>query len=106
MAASTITAEVAYATPEQQILLTVTVPQGSTALEVIEGSGLLEKVPSLQAENLQVGVFSQRLKSPTEYEVKEGDRLEVYRPLLIDPKQARRERAQQKESSVVASRAD
>jgi len=95
MAANRVTAEVAYATAEQQYLFMVTVPQGSTATEAIRRSGLLEKVPSLQEVTLKVGVFSQLIKSPNDYAVKEGDRLEVYRPLLIDPKQARRQRAQQ-----------
>lgn len=95
MTANTLTVEVAYATPEQQYLFEVAVPQGCTATEAIRRSGLLEKVPSLQDATLKVGVFSQLIKNPQNHPIKEGDRLEVYRPLLIDPKQARRQRAQQ-----------
>lgn len=96
MSEAMLTVEVAYATPEKQYLLKVTVPKGSTALEAVQCSAIWEQVPELEGEHWVLGVFSQRLKDPSTYEVKEGDRVEIYRPLLVDPKQARRERAQGK----------
>lgn len=93
MPTTKLAVEVAYATPAEQYLFVVRVPQGSTALEAVHLSDLFERVPSLKDEKLKVGVFSQQLKDPQAYEVKTGDRLEIYRPLLIDPKQARRQRA-------------
>jgi len=95
----TLALEVAYGTAEKQWLLQVCMPVGATVLEAIEASGLYEKVPSLRAEPLVLGVFGQRLKRHEEYTLKQGDRIEVYRPLMIDPKQARRERAKQKRSN-------
>lgn len=93
MSTKTMTVEVAYATPEQQFLLVVDVPAGSTALEVIQASNIFVQVPELQIDALAVGVFSQQIKNPETYKIKAGDRLEIYRPLLIDPMQARRKRA-------------
>lgn len=93
MPTTKLAVEVAYATPAEQYLFAVRVPQGSTALETVHLSDLFERVPSLNEKDLKVGVFSQLLKDPKAYEVKAGDRLEVYRPLIIDPKQARRQRA-------------
>lgn len=88
--------EVAYGTAEAQWLLPVHMPAGATVLEAVEVSGLYDAVPELRGEALVLGVFGQRLQRHEEYTLKQGDRIEVYRPLLIDPKQARRERAKQK----------
>lgn len=96
MSTKTMTVEVAYATPEQQFLLAVDVPVGSTALEVILASNLFSQAPELQVDTLVVGVFSQQIKHPDTYKITAGDRLEIYRPLLIDPMQARRKRAKNK----------
>lgn len=94
-----LTVEVVYGTPERQWLLRCTVPAGATVLEAVHASGLHEEVPTLQGQELVLGVFGQRMKDYAAYTLKEGDRIEVYRPLIIDPKQARRERAKQKRSS-------
>lgn len=83
--------EVAYGTPDEQVLLTVVLLDGRCARDAVAASGLLERYPHLTLDSLEVGVFGQRvnLDSP----VSEGDRIEVYRPLMVDPKQARRTRA-------------
>lgn len=96
MSTKTITVEVAYATPERQLLLAVDVPTGSTAIEAIQASNVFMQAPELQVDALAVGVFSQPIKNPETYEIKAGDRLEIYRPLIIDPMQARRKRAKNK----------
>jgi len=96
---NTLELEVAYGTDEKQWLLSVQMPVGSTVLEAVEASGLFEEVPALREQELVVGVFGQRLRDHEAYELRQGDRIEVYRPLLIDPMQARRDRAKQRRRS-------
>lgn len=81
---------VAYATPEQQIELTLEVSPHCTIAWVVRQSGLLQRFPELALETLQVGVFGRRASLDTV--VKPGDRVEIYRPLVVDPKEARRRR--------------
>ena len=85
--------EVVFAYRHQQTLKTVEVQEGSTVQEAIEASGLLALYPEIELSNKNVGIFSK----PTTLSaiVKSGDRIEIYRELLIDPKQARRSRAEQ-----------
>jgi putative ubiquitin-RnfH superfamily antitoxin RatB of RatAB toxin-antitoxin module len=86
-----ISVEVAYATPHQQKILSVQVEENSTIEEVIECSGLLKLFPQINLTEQKVGVFSKQKKLTDR--VKEGDRVEIYRPLLIDPKEARKRKA-------------
>ena len=76
--------EVAFATPEQQLIIALNVPDNSTVATAIELSGL-------KVEAAAVGIFGKlcNLNDP----VKMGDRIEIYRPLVHDPKEARRQRA-------------
>jgi len=87
-----INIEVAYATDVQSYLLSVAVPVGSTIAQGIEASGILEQCPAINLDQNKVGIFS-KLKSPDDL-LKEGDRIEIYRPLLIEPMEARRKRAE------------
>ncbi|MFN7552292.1 MAG: RnfH family protein [Pseudomonadota bacterium] len=84
-------AEVCYAGPEGQFLLQVELPAGATLRDAIDASGILARVPALVVDDRHVGVFSKprSLSSP----VAEGDRVEIYRPLKTDPREARRARA-------------
>lgn len=86
-----ISIEVAYAKPEQQIIVEVAVPQGTTVQEAINRSGLLERFPEMSATELKVGIFGSLCK--LDQSLKQGDRVEIYRPLICDPKEARRKRA-------------
>ncbi len=86
-----ITVECAYASIDQTFLLTLRVKLGSTIEEVIDTSGLLRHCPELVLNNINVGIFSQQ-KNLQDC-VKAGDRVEIYRSLLIDPMSARRRRA-------------
>ncbi|MFC0336785.1 hypothetical protein SAMN05421848_3217 [Kushneria avicenniae] len=91
-----ITCEVAWATPERQYLETVAVPQGTTVLAALEMSGLccrINELADIPIELLQLGIFGEHIKAPEDRIVRQGDRIEIYRPLQIDPKQARRARA-------------
>lgn len=78
------------ASADEQVELSVMVPEGATVRAAIEASGVLARYPTIQLEACAVGVFAKRVK--LESLVKAGDRVEIYRPLLIDPKEARRAR--------------
>jgi putative ubiquitin-RnfH superfamily antitoxin RatB of RatAB toxin-antitoxin module len=86
-----IRVEVAYATPDQQKILVLDVPDGSSIETVIERSGILEIFPEIDLMRQKVGIFSKWKK--LEDKVREGDRVEIYRGLLIDPMEARRKRS-------------
>jgi uncharacterized protein len=83
--------EVAYAKPEEQVIVTINVLQGTTMEQAAELSGLLVRFPEISHSELKVGVFGVLCK-PDQL-VKQGDRVEIYRPLVHDPKEARRQRA-------------
>jgi uncharacterized protein len=83
--------QLVYALSHQQTVVDLNVAEKTTVADAIEKSKLLEKFPELVKENISVGIFSKKV-ALTDY-VKEGDRIELYRPLLIDPKQARRLRS-------------
>ncbi len=94
-----IEVEVAYALPDKQFLRQVTVKQGTTAMAVVLNSGVTTEHPEIDLQTVKMGIFSRPLDGrhlplPLAYELQAGDRVELYRPLLIDPKQARAERAQ------------
>lgn len=83
-----INIEIAYATPQKQVILTVTVEEGATVELAILSSGILTQFPEIDLTQQKVGIFGKRCAlSDT---VKNGDRIEIYRPLQIDPKEARR----------------
>ncbi len=83
--------EIAYAKPERQVLLTLNVPQGTTLLRAVQLSGLLTLFPEIDSNAMKLGVFG--AICPPEQFVNPGDRVEIYRPLRNDPKEARRRRA-------------
>jgi putative ubiquitin-RnfH superfamily antitoxin RatB of RatAB toxin-antitoxin module len=86
-----IQVEVAYAQAEQQWLFSLQVTEGSTIEAVILQSGILTLCPSIDLNRQKVGIFS-KLRSLSDC-VHEGDRIEIYRPLLLDPKEIRRKKA-------------
>ncbi len=87
-----ITIEVAYAEPEQQWLLEEKVPAGTTVGEALEHSQIHELVPHLKID--RVGIWYKPVKP--DQVLRDGDRIEIYRPLLIDPKERRRKEAGKK----------
>jgi uncharacterized protein len=91
-----IKVEVAYATPEKQIIVVVDVAEGCTIKEAALKSGLEQEFPGLDIAAAPMGLFGRKVAQPEKELVKEGDRIEIYRPLLIDPKQARLNRAAKK----------
>lgn len=88
-----IDVEVVYATPEKQRLIALRVPAGTTAIEAIEQSNIGDEFPDMVVDEKALGVFSRKV-SP-DYELQPGDRVEIYRPLIADPKEIRRQRARQ-----------
>ena len=90
----TIAVQVCYALPGSTSMSTLHVHAGSTLAQAIEASGILAQFPELDLAVNRTGIFG-KLKTPDTV-VREGDRIEIYRALLADPKDARRRRAGQK----------
>ncbi|MEE3170059.1 MAG: RnfH family protein [Pseudomonadota bacterium] len=88
--------EVAYARPDRQEIVLVKVPAGTSALEAARLSGITDLFPEIELEKTDMGVFGKVIKDPSAHELRDGDRVELYRPLKIDPKQARLNRAKKK----------
>ena len=88
---SKIEIEVVYGLPDEQTLLTRSVPADSTAAEAIQESGILDKYPDIDLDKNKLGIFGKLIKADTVLHDK--DRIEIYRPLLADPKEVRRRRA-------------
>lgn len=87
-----IQVEVAYALPERQALLQVTVPEGSTALEAARLSGIEARFEGLSLdEGSRMGIFGHVVSASQV--LRDGDRVEIYRPLKADPKEVRKARA-------------
>ncbi len=97
-----ITVEVAYALPEKQALLSINVDEGCTAIEAVKLSGMADLYPDMDIQQLQLGIFSQ---SCTHDQIlKASDRVEIYRPLIADPKEVRKRRAAEMAATKAAQR--
>ena len=90
-AATQICIEVVYALPERQLLLSVEVPAGSCAREALRLSGIQQHFSGLAIDDCPLGVFGQPVNDG--HVLQDGDRLEIYRPLPLEPREQRRERA-------------
>ena len=86
-----IRVEVAYAQPHKQAILALDVSLGTTALEAARQSGISEKFDGIDLDNAKLGIFG-GVVSPSQV-LQEGDRVEIYRPLIADPKEVRKARA-------------
>ncbi|KHT04420.1 hypothetical protein RC91_08645 [Pectobacterium brasiliense] len=89
---SAMQVDVVYALPERQYLRTVKLEEGSTVEQAIVTSGLLELRHDIDLQVNKVGIYSRAAKLTDV--VQEGDRVEIYRPLIADPKELRRQRAE------------
>ncbi len=83
--------EVVYAKSDRQMRINLQVASGTTVKQAIEASGLLQQWPEINLMQLKVGIYSQLCDLGQI--VEESDRIEIYRPLVFDPKEARRQRA-------------
>ena len=88
-----IDVEVAYALPEKQKILALQVEDGTSILDTVRQSGIVEEFPGLNLDDAKFGIFGKASRAPESDIVRDGDRVEIYRPLIIDPKQARANRA-------------
>lgn len=91
MADHTITVMVVHAGVDRQIARQVELPVGSTVMQAIDASRIIELIPDGALDPHRLGIFAQRV-SPDQL-LHDGDRIEIYRPLLLDPMEARRRRA-------------
>lgn len=82
---------VAYATPKKQIEIPLMVEQSCTVALAIKRSGVLEQFPEIQLGKTKVGIYSKVIA--LDAMLHDGDRVEIYRPLQVDPKEARRLKA-------------
>ena len=90
---STIEVEVVYALAQRQTLLRIAVARGCTALDAVRLSGICREFPQIDLATARMGIFGQPISDPQHYVLNDGDRVELYRPLLIDPKRARAARS-------------
>jgi hypothetical protein len=89
--AESIQIEVTYAKPDRQDVVRLKVPEGSTIQHAIEASGLARRYPEIDLAKAKVGIYGKLSRMDTV--VRERDRVEIYRPLIADPKEVRKQRA-------------
>ena len=91
MSSSHIMVEVAYALPHEQLIIPITMPPEVNAEAAIAASGILDKFPEIDLSVNQIGIFGKlsKLDAP----LRNLDRIEIYRPLIADPKEVRKQRA-------------
>ncbi len=87
----TLTIEIAYATVDCELILAIAVAPGTTAIEAIRRSGILQRITEIDLAKNKIGVFG-KLVSP-DHVLHQYDRVEIYRPLIADPNEIRRLRA-------------
>lgn len=91
-----ISVEVVYATPERQEIMSAVLEDGATAYDAVVASGITQVFPEIDLEAMDLGIYGKVIKLPKIHALRDGDRVEIYRPLKIDPKQARINRARKK----------
>jgi putative ubiquitin-RnfH superfamily antitoxin RatB of RatAB toxin-antitoxin module len=89
-----ILVEIAYALPEEQVIISIKVPTIFNVQQAIDKSGIQKKFPSIDLSKNKVGIFGK--KTTLDHVLKNRDRIEIYRPLILDPKEMRRKRAAKK----------
>ncbi|MGI6407223.1 MAG: RnfH family protein [Gammaproteobacteria bacterium] len=86
--------EVAYALANKQKIVELRVAEGTTVRQAAMLSGLDREFPGLDLAGSPLGIFGRAVSKPDEQVLEHGDRVEIYRPLLVDPKEVRKQRAQ------------
>ena len=89
--AEKITVEIAYTRPEEQVIIPLEVTPGTTVEQAVRESGVLERFPEIDLAVNKLGIFGKMAKKDAA--LREGDRVEIYRPLIADPKEVRKRRA-------------
>jgi len=88
--------EVAYATPERQLIVKLQVPEGTTAKQAVDYSKIKAEFPEMEVQPA-LGIFSKKVNP--EKVLLAGDRVEIYRPLIADPKEVRRKKAEEEKAA-------
>jgi len=102
--AELITVEVAYALPGEQVILSLEVPDSTSVEQAVKRSGILERYPQINMDNDKVGIFGKICKLDATLSNK--DRIEIYRPLIADPKESRRQKAEMEKKNKAAEAAN
>jgi putative ubiquitin-RnfH superfamily antitoxin RatB of RatAB toxin-antitoxin module len=89
--AESINVEVVYALPQRQEVIRLRLPEGSTIQQAVAASGLMQKHPEINPGTSKMGIFGKLSKADTP--LRDRDRVEIYRPLIADPKEVRKQRA-------------
>lgn len=89
-----IMVEVSYALPDKQAIIALKVNEGCTPYEAAVQSGIVEQFPQINLETDKMGIFGKAVRKPKDEQLKAGDRVEIYRPLIVDPKASRAKRAE------------
>ncbi|WP_339339818.1 RnfH family protein [uncultured Oceanicoccus sp.] len=100
-----IKVEVCYALPDKQQILIIEVAQGTTVYAAAEQSGITGSFPDLDLSTAKMGIFGKAVPKPQQTVVNEGDRVEIYRPLIADPKEVRKVRAAKVKAEKAATKA-
>ena len=105
-----IKVEVAYALPDRQQIIVLDVEKGCSAFDAVKRSGIVEQFSEIELDSADMGVFSKRmdgkvLPAPKDYQLESMDRVEIYRPLLLDPKEARLLRAEREKAKKARAKA-
>ncbi len=98
-----IIVEVAYARPDRQKIISLVVPEGTTLLQAAEKSGICDDFPEINLQDAKMGIFGKMVVNPAEHILNSGERVEIYRPLTIDPKEMRKRRAEKSRLADVQS---
>ncbi|MAR89448.1 MAG: RnfH family protein [Pseudomonadota bacterium] len=93
-----IQVEVAYALPEKQMIIPLTVKKGTTLYDAVVQSGIADEFEGLDIDATPMGVFGKAERQPKERVLEDGERAELYRPLIADPKEVRKKRAAKKQA--------
>ena len=95
--------EVVYAAVDRQLLRALSVPEGTTVREAVLKSGIGDEFPELDLSDCPLGIFGKVVADPRARLIQAGERIEIYRPLVADPKESRRKRAAKREGAASAS---
>ncbi len=92
--------QVCHALPAETFVVELELPAGSTLLEAVKASGVLQRYPQIELATQKLGIFG-KLR-PADTVLRDGDRVEIYRPLQADPKETRRRRAKNRQANATA----
>lgn len=95
-----ISIEVAYALPDKQKIVTLKVAKGTSVKDAALAAKMEEHFPGLDVATSKLGVFGKLVAKPEAEEIKAGERIEIYRPLIADPRASRQKRADKKEAAA------